>query len=191
MRTLLVALLLAAPLAAGEADIGALVASLRAQGATTLTGAEGAPAVPADVGYAVRTEDLPCYVAALLTVFEVTTDGVPRDGIEIERTLLAPEPVVPCGYGFESWVGEARATVAPDAWDWVACTAFEGGLGGWAAISAPCHVADFSEVTLTGRVGVVRLSDCSAEGVCVTMQQVFGGTNNAPGHADAASIRIA
>lgn len=189
MRALPMALLLVVPLAAAQPDVAAMMEGLLADAATTGASQRGGSG-PSDAGYGVRTEDYPCYVATLVNVFTVTFDGVPRDGLTVERSVIAPQPVVPCGNGLESWIGEARAIVGDDVYDWTACTAFEGGFGGWAAISDPCHVADFSEATITGRVGVARLVDCW-ENVCITLQQAFGGTNNAPGYADVAVIRVA
>lgn len=184
-----IVLALASPLALADASVAELMEALAARGVTTGGEVRGAPGL-ADVGYGVRTEDYPCYVATLVNVFHVTFDGVPRPGMTVERSILAPEPPVPCGYGFESWLGEARGTVHADAYDWTACTAFEGGLGGWALVSDPCHVADFQEVVVSGRVGIATLADCWGD-VCVSLLQVFGGTNNAPGHADVAFLRIA
>lgn len=189
MRALPLALLLLLPVVGAAPDVAAMMDSLLLRAATT-GGGSGDAAGASDVGYGVRTEDYPCYVATLVNVFHVSLDGVPRDGITVEPTVIAPEPDVPCGDGFDSWLGEARAIVHEDAYDWTACTAFEGALGGWATISDPCHVADFREATITGRVGTMRAVDCWQD-VCVTLQQVFGGTNNAPGFADVVTIRIA
>lgn len=134
----------------------------------------------ADVGYGLRTENYPCYVATVVNVFAVSTNGVPRDAIALDAPIvLAPEETSPCGSGEPGFVGEQGLTILPDPYDWTACMAFEGPFGGWANIASNCHVADFTHATLRGRIGFTDLRDCSGN-VCVTLQQVFAGTNNAP-----------